>query len=161
MTCGQTHFVAEPACKTTTIQASTPSVPFSFVSLVANGPYRAALEECCTATKRATAPLLVAASAADRRNGPGREYAPFLTETEECHCRCVGARDELYSPDPGPPHTPAGALQPLCRRARRVRGRTGLLLCPGRRSGICGAPCSRLSMQSLRCRFSTILLRRW
>ena len=60
-----------------------------------------------------------------------------------------------------PPHTPAGALQPLCRRARRYPGQTGLLLCRGRRSGICGAPCSRLSMQSLRCRFSTILLRRW
>ena len=32
----------------------------------------------------------------------------------------VGARDELYGHDPGSPHTPAGALQPV-RRARPDR----------------------------------------
>ena len=45
--------------------------------------------------------------------------------------RGVVARDERH--DLGPPHTPAGALQP----------------CPGSRSGYGGAPCSRSSILSL------------
>ena len=72
-----------------------------------------------------------------------------------------GRRVELHGHDSGPLHTPAGALQPLRRRAWRGRGRTGSLPCPRRRSGICGAPCSRLSTQSLCCLFSTNLRRRW
>ena len=44
---------------------------------------------------------------------------------------------------------------------RSKKSRTGSLRWPGRRSGICGAPCSRSSMQSLRCRFSAVLRRRW
>ena len=39
------------------------------------------------------------------------------------------------------------------------RGRTGCLPCPDRQSGHSGAPCSRSSIQSLRCRLSTILRR--
>ena len=58
---------------------------------------------------------------------------------------------------PPPPHTPAGALQPRRRAGPDAAGQD----CPGRRSGFCGAPCSRLSMLSLRCRLSTILRRRW
>ena len=82
-------------------------MPSSFVSLVANGPYRAALEECCTATKRATVPLHVAALAADRRNGPGREYAPFLTRREEC--RGVG-REMNFTATIRDPPTPQPEL---------------------------------------------------
>ena len=33
----------------------------------------------------------------------------------------MGARVELFGDGPGPPHTPAGAIQPLRRRARRAR----------------------------------------
>ena len=101
-----------------------------FVSLVANGQ-RAALEECFTATKRATAPLM----ADDCRNCHGREYAPLLTRTEECQDRGVGVRDELYGHDPEPLHTPAGALQPLRRRARRDAAGQDAYPVPGRRSG--------------------------
>ena len=39
----------------------------------------------------------------------------------------MGARDELNGHDPGPPHTPAGALQLLRRRARR--GAAGPAVC--------------------------------
>ena len=84
----------------------------------------------------------------DRRNGPGRENTPLLTRTDVARAGVWGARDELHGDDPGPPHTPAGALQPLRRRARACRGRTGSLPCPRRRSEICGAPCSRSSILS-------------
>ena len=50
---------------------------------------------------------------------PQRVSASYLTRTDECQGRGVGARDELYGDDPGPSHSPAGALQPLRRRARR------------------------------------------
>ena len=43
------------------------------------------------------------ARADDRRDGPGREYAPFLTRTEDCQGWGVGTRDELHGHDPGPP----------------------------------------------------------
>ena len=44
----------------------------------------------------------------------------LLTRTEDCQGRGVEARVGLYGHDPGSPHTPAGALQPV-RRARRAR----------------------------------------
>ena len=71
----------------------------------------------------------------------------------------MGARDELHDHDPGPP-TPSHCSSALKKSPAR-RGRTGCLLCPGRRSGYSGAPCSRSSILSLRCRLSTILRRRW
>ena len=93
----------------------------------------------------------------DRRNGPGREYAPFLTRTEECQGQGVGARDELHGHGPGPPfppsppsppppssHTPAGALPPPAKKSPSGRGWTGSLPCPRRRSGICGALCEQI-----------------
>ena len=73
----------------------------------------------------ATLPCLLAVCTDERRNGPGREHAPYLKGSEECQGRGVEARDELYGDEPGPPHTPAGALQPLRRRARREAARVG------------------------------------
>ena len=68
---------------------------------------------------------MVPTRTADRRNGPGRENAPLLTRTDDCQGRGVGARVELLGDDPGPFHTPAGALQPLRIRAWRVAARVG------------------------------------
>ena len=71
----------------------------------------------------------------------------------------AGARDELYGDYLGPPspsHSPAGALQPLRRRAWPSAAGQAFHL-----SGFCGAPCCRLSMLFLRCRLLTILRRRW
>ena len=60
-----------------------------------------------------------------------------------------------------PPHPSGSSSSCRSKKSPPVGGRTGSLPCPGRRSGICGAPCSRSSMQSLRCRFSTVPRRRW
>ena len=54
----------------------------------------------------------------------------------------VGARDELHGHDRGPPHR-SWSSSASTKKSPAGRGRTGSLPCPGRRSGICGAPCSR------------------
>ena len=66
----------------------------------------------------------------------------------------MGARDELYGDDPGPP-LPSRSFSASTTKSPAGRGRTGCL------PGFCGAPCSRSSILSLRCRLSTILRRRW
>ena len=53
--------------------------------------------------------------------------------------------------DPGHPHH-SRSSSAFTKKSLAGRGRTGSLPCPCRRSGICCAPCSRLSMQSLWCR---------
>ena len=71
------------------------------------------------------------------------------------------ARVELYGDGPGPSPHPSRSSSASTKKSPAGRGRTGSLPCPRRRSEICGAPCSRLSMQSLWCLFSMILRRRW
>ena len=62
----------------------------------------------------ATPPCMLAVRTDERRNGPGREYAPYLKGSEDCQGRVVGARDELHGDDPGPllppPPTPTHPL---------------------------------------------------
>ena len=67
--------------------------------------------------------------------------------------------------DPPPPSPltpyPSRSSSASTKKSPAGRGRTGSLPCPRRRSEICGAPCSRSSILSLRFLFSMILRRRW
>ena len=60
-----------------------------------------------------------------RRRRVLRRRGLMPVRPQDCQGRGVGARDELYGDDPGPPHPTAGALQPLRRRARRWAARVG------------------------------------
>ena len=51
-----------------------------------------------------------------------------------------------------PPHPSWSSSSCRSMKSPAGRGRTGCLPCPDRQSGHSGAPCSRSSMQSLRCR---------
>ena len=73
---------------------------------------------------------------------------------------CGGARWTTRLRSGTPPH-PSRSSSVSLKKSPAGRGRTGSLPCPDRRNGICGAPCSRLSTQSLWCLFSTILCCRW
>ena len=89
-----------------------------------------------------------------------------LRGTEDGQGRAGGSRDALPRRSSGRillPRRQAQCTLPwtsmMC--VPPAPGRTGSLPCPDRRSGICGAPWSRSSTQSLWCLFSTILCRRW
>ena len=58
---------------------------------------------------------LASEKSVSRYRKPGRP----ISVPDDCQGWGVGARDEPHGHDPGPRHTPAVALQPLRRRARR------------------------------------------
>ena len=68
---------------------------------------------------------MAATRADDRRSGLGREIAPPHEVRRMPGPGSGGAKDELYGDDPGPPHSPAGVLQPLRRRAQLWADRAG------------------------------------
>ena len=97
-----------------------------------HGPQRATQDRSCSASKAATTALVVATRAAVDRCGPGNVVAPLLTRTEEGQGQGGGQRVALHGQ--GPEESPAGALQPVRRRARR-----GAACQPGRAAGAAGA----------------------
>ena len=112
-----------------------------------------------------------------RRAGAARATAPLMAErmtvamglAEKLHLSAqrpdgqgkgVGPRDELYGDDLDPP-TPQPELFSLHEEEPgRVRP-DRLPAVSGPQERVSGAPCSRSSILSLRCRLSTILRRRW
>ena len=86
--------------------------------------------------------VLAAALHHSRDVGPVSHNAPHETKVEQ------------HSNDP-PTHTHTSGSSSALKKSPAGRGWTGCLPCPD------GAPCSRSSILSLRCRLSTMLRRRW
>ena len=95
----------------------------------------------------ATAQAVPVSRTPERRDGPGRIYAPHLKRSEEGQGRGGGSRDALW-PRSGRillPRRQVWSTSSLTAMSHlpQAPGRTGCLPCPDRRSGFSGTPWSR------------------
>ena len=99
---------------------SIPRVPLFFCGTFHDGPQRAAFHRSCSASQAATTALVVATTSSSRSR-LGHVYSPLSpTETEEGQRRVGGERVALHGQGPEDSSSPAVALLPVRRRARRA-----------------------------------------
>ena len=141
-------------------KASIPSVPITFVfAPVHDGPQRAAFHRSCSASQAATTALVVATRAAVDRCGPGHVHSPLSpTGTADGHGGGGGARGKARRAT-ATEASPAGALQPVRRRARREASLPAWQSRRSHSSAFSGTPWSSLLTSLPWYRFSMILCR--